>query len=65
MHGHWCGLRNGKGQEVGGYVYEMWGTVSAQTTHTILEMVGVEHSVVGGIGDAVCTGTGVLYETAG
>jgi len=65
MHGRWCGLRNGKGQEVGGYVYKTQGTVSAQTTHTVLETVGVECSVAGGIGDTACTGTGVVYEMAG
>ena len=65
MHGRWCGLQNGKGQEVGGYVYETRGTVSAQAMHAVLETVGVERSVAGGIGDTACTGAGVVYETAG
>jgi len=65
MHRRWCGLQNGKGQEVGGYVYKTWGTVSARTMHAVLETVGVECSVAGGISDAVCTGTGVVCETAG
>ena len=33
--------------------------------HTVPEMVGVEREAAGGIGDAACTGVGVVYETAG